>query len=335
MNCSIWQPHTQRSKTLFTLTELRIPTLLSEQEGGTLALEKLAKLLNLHPLAADRFLNACVALGLLERDTESGQKYRNSRLSEEFLVDGKTTYLGNQFLNYDRTSYALWADLTTKLRDWRPAETDQQVPQDDDQGSESMSAQHNLARLVGHALAESYDFSQHQHMLDLGGGTAAMSISVCSVHAHLQSTMFDLPAIASEARVFVERAKLEQQIKIVEGNFKEDELPSNFDVALLANLMSVASEETNRQLLRRIYGTLPDDGAIILSGWILDDSRTSPIIPVLFCLEDIGWQTADVERTHARYQKWLEEAGFVEIEHRHYCPPTSMIIGRKRASNLT
>lgn len=61
----------------------------------------------------------------------------------------------------------------------------------------------------------------------------------------------------------------------------------------------------------------------------------SPLIPVLFCLEDINRGAPDVERSASTYQRWLGEAGFVEIKHEVYCPPTSMIVGRKRLQSKT
>lgn len=315
----------QRSKTLFALVEFALPTLLAR---GSLPLEEIARLLRIHPLAADRFLNACAALGLLDR---VNGEFRNTALSERFLVQGKPTYLGDQFLKYDRTSYPSWTNLTHRLREWRPGATDDEIPQKADQDQASMSAQHNLSLLVGHALGEAYDFSRHRKMLDLGGGTGAMSLGICSLHSGLRAIVFELPAIAEVAREFVGGSGLSDRIEVQAGNFKEDELPAGFDVALLANLLSVASEETNRELLSKLYERLPGGGTVILSGWILDDGRTSPLIPVLFCLEDINWQAPDVERSASTYERWLAAAGFVEIEREMYCPPTSMITGRKRA----
>ncbi|MCA1602373.1 MAG: hypothetical protein LC742_09190 [Acidobacteria bacterium] len=164
--------------------------------------------------------------------------------------------------------------------------------------------------------------------------TGGMSLGVCGRHGQLHSIVLDLPEIVEVAREFVRASGFGDRIEVRAGNFKEDQLPTGFDVALLANLLSVASEETNRELLRRLYERLPDGGAVILSGWILDDNRTGPLIPVLFCLEDINWQAPDVERSAATYEAWLAEAGFVEIMREMYYPPTSMIVGRKRASAL-
>lgn len=314
----------QRSKILFALIEFSLPTLLARRP---LKLEEIAGALRIHERAADSFLNACVALGLLERERD---EYRNSPLAAEFLVRGAPGYLGDQFASYDRTSYPMWAGLVQNLRRWQPGVTDTDLPPEDDQGKVGMRDRHNLSLLVGHALGEAFDFSPFKRMLDLGGGTGAMSLSICERHVKLRSLIFDLPQVAEIAREYINERGMANRVEVSTGNFKVDELPFDFDVALLANLLSVASEETNRRLFERIYERLPDGGAIILSGYILDDGRTSPLIPVLFCLQDINWQAPDVERDVSTYREWLEAAGFVEIEHQTYCPPTSLLVGRKK-----
>ncbi len=315
----------QRARALFTLVELAVPTLLAE---GPLARDELADRLGVHPLAADRFLNACVALGLLERE---GGTFRNAPVAAEFLVRGMPTYLGDQVLLHARTTYGLWSDLTSTLRTWRPGATDDAAPADEDQGADAMRGQHNLAILVGHSLGRAYDFSRHRALLDLGGGTGAMALSICALHPKLRATVFDLPAVADAAREYIRDAGLSDRVEVVEGNFKSDPLPEGYDVALLANLLSVSSEDTNRALLRRIHAQLPPGGAVILSGWILDDGRTSPTIPVLFCLQDINWNAPDVERSAGTYISWLRDAGFADVTRRPLCEPSSMIVGRKRA----
>ena len=79
----------------------------------------------------------------------------------------------------------------------------------------------------------------------------------------------------------------------------------------------------------KLHEKLPAGGAITLGGWILDDGRTGPPIPVLFCLEDINRKAPDVERRGATYDGGLMKAGFVEIRREMYYPPTSVIVGRK------
>lgn len=306
----------QRAKTLFALIELEIPTMLA---AGPLLCEEIARRTKLHPMAADRLLNASVALGLLARQ---GDLFANAPASARYLVKGTENYLGDYLLKHDRDSYPRWMTLVERLRRWTPGETVATTSADD-----APTAHHNLTLIVGAALAESYDFSAHALLLDIGGGTGAMSISICRAHPRLRAVVVDLPHVTKHAQRFIAEAGLADRIETYSADFKSDPLPTGFDVALLANLLSVASEEGNRRLFDALYERLPDHGAVIISGWILDDARTHPLLPVLFCLEDICWDAPDVERTASTYRRWLQAAGFQQIKCVEYFPPTSMLVG--------
>lgn len=313
----------QKSQVLFALVEFEIPKILCQ---NTLSAGDLARKLEIHPLAMERFLNACVAVGLLERENEF---YRNSALTDYFLVKGSEFYLGGQIKRYKNRSYPLWAELPEKLKSWQYGESNSDAPEDDDQGAESMAEQHNLALLHGRALGKSFDFSNFKNLLDLGGGTGAMSIGLCETYPELRATVFDLPENVEKAAEFISKSKLKSRIKIVGGDIIKDDLPTDFDVVLLANLLSVFDAETNKNLFARIYENLPENGVCIISGWILDENRLGPEISALFCLEDICWNSSDVERSFEVYQSWLKNAGFKKIEFKTYLEPTRMICAYK------
>ena len=90
-----------------------------------------------------------------------------------------------------------------------------------------------------------------------------MSIALCEKNPHLEATVFDLPENIEKAREFVSKSGLENRIKCVSGDLTKDELPENFDVALLANLLAAFDAETNKKLFKRIYDKLPDGGACL------------------------------------------------------------------------
>lgn len=314
----------QKSQTLFTFAELGVADLLSK---NALTAAQLAKKLKIHPLAMERFLNACVAINLLNK---TGDAYANSEMSENFLVRKGAQFLGGQMKRYQNRSYSQWENLTEHLRNWEYGETAAENPETDDQGADAMTEQHNLALLHGYALAESFDFSDFKRVLDVGGGTGAMSIALCEKLPHLQATVFDLPENVEQAEKMIQRKKLQKRIKCVGGDLTKDALPEGFDVALLANLLAVFDAETNKKLFKRIYDQLPKGGAALVSGWILDESRTSPDISVLFCLEDICWNAPDVERNFPIYRDWLKDAGFKDIKVKTYFEPTKLISAFKK-----
>ena len=315
----------QKSQTLFALAELGIPDHLREKE---LTAAELARRLKIHPLAMERFLNACASIGLLRKN---GERFANSDLSEKFLVKNGENYLGGQMKRYQNRSYSQWANLTGHLRDWKYGANVAENPETEDQGAEALEEQHNLALLHGRALAARYDFSRHKHLLDVGGGTGAMSIALCEQLPHLRATVFDLPETVEKAAEKIRAKNLEKRIECVGGDILKDALPDDFDVALLANLLAVFDAETNKNLFARIYDKLPRrGGACLISGWILDESRLAPDISVLFCLEDICWNAPDVERAFTTYRDWLEAAGFTGIAVETYFEPTKLISAFKR-----
>lgn len=314
----------QKSQTLFSFVELGIPNLLKNKK---LAAEELARLVKIHPLATERFLNACVAVGLLEK---RGKLFGNTDFTEKFLLKENKFYLGGQMRRYQKRSYPQWENLTEHLRNWKYGETADEAPDAEDQGADALAEQHRLALLHGEQLAENFDFTNYKHLLDVGGGTGAMSIALCEKFPHLSATIFDLPETIERAAEFISASGLQNRIKCRSGDLIKDDLPENFDVALLANLLAVFDAETNQKLFRRIYEQLPEGGACLISGWILDEDRLSPEISALFCLEDICWHAPDVERSFAVYRAWLENAGFQNIEQTTYFEPTKLISAYKK-----
>ena len=309
----------QRSNILFTFAELEIPDILS---NGKTHLKTIAERLKIHPLAMERFLNSCVAVGLLEK---AGDEFSNSELSHSFLKKDAKFYLGGQMRRYRNRSYPRWRSLTEHLQNWEYGESSESDPDDEDQGAEALKEQHNLAVLHGQALAENFDFAKYKKLLDIGGGTGAMSIGLCEKIKNFNAAVFDLPATISAARKFVKKSGLEDRIEIIGGDLQKDVLPDGFDVALMANLLAVFDAEENKKLFKRIYDKLPTGGACLISGWILDENHLAPEISVLFCLEDICWNAPDVERDFEIYKRWLESAGFREITIKTYLEPTKLI----------
>ncbi len=314
----------QRSRVLFSLIELEVPTILGSKK---LSAGQLAKRLKIHPLAMERFLNAGVSINIL--DKKDG-KFFNTNFAADYLIKGSEFYLGGSVKRHRERSYAAWENLTDSLKNWKYGETASENPEDEDQGAEAMAEQHNLALLHGFELAKNFDFSNFSKLFDIGGGTGAMSIALCKSFPKLKATVFDLPENTRIAADFVKKNKLDKRIKCIGGDFQKVDLPGGFDACLLANFMAVADADSNKKLLKQIFDRLPSGGICILSGWIIDNSHLAPQTSVLFCLEDICWNAPDVERSFKVYKSWLREAGFQKIKSQSYLEPTRMIYGYKK-----
>ena len=103
------------SKTLLTAVELGVFGALAT---GPLSVQELRARLGVHPRSAVDFLDALVALGMLER--EDG-RYRNTEETGLFLDPAKPSYLGGLLEMLNARSYQFWGSLTDSPRTGDPS----------------------------------------------------------------------------------------------------------------------------------------------------------------------------------------------------------------------
>src|SRR5262249_30997579 len=98
------------SKTLLSAVELGLFTELAK---GPLGLAEIRARLALHERSARDFLDALVALGMLQRD---GGKYANTPATDLYLDRAKPTYMGGMMEMMSARLFRYWADLTEGLK---------------------------------------------------------------------------------------------------------------------------------------------------------------------------------------------------------------------------
>jgi len=312
----------QRSRVLAVMLELAIPTRLA---SGARSAAQLATELDAHPLAIGRLLDAGVAVGLLARD---GDCFRNTPSTAAYLVRDRDDYLGDGLLHSARASQA-WSRLGARIRAWRPGPGPHRPSTEAAPVGAEIDGQHRLALLAGDALAEAVDLSAHRRLLDLGGGTGAMSIALCSRFAELRAVIVERADVATEALARVRSAGLADRIEVVTADFVREPLPAGADVVLLANVLSMLDAGEVRALFARAFGGLPAGGLVVITGWMLDEYAAGPLLATLLSLEDIALDAPDVERPWRTYADWLAAAGFEHIHGDALEPPVSWLAARK------
>ena len=100
------------SKVLFCALEFGVFTKLAK---GPLRAEEIQASLKLHRRSVHDFLDALVALGMLER---SGERYSNSGDTDFYLDRNKPSYIGGFFEWWNVREYQC---LARSARVWRPA----------------------------------------------------------------------------------------------------------------------------------------------------------------------------------------------------------------------
>ncbi|MGE0152891.1 MAG: methyltransferase [Reyranellaceae bacterium] len=317
-------------KTLAAANELDLFSRLAGGAGITVA--GLAETLGLHPRPAEMLLTGCAALGLLEK---RDGRYRNTPLSEAYLVRGKPYYFGGFVQMADKRLYTGWGRLAEALRTNRPTTWDPAVQSSIFDGEDPTmlalfwEAMHSLSTMTARKLGEAVDFSQFRRLLDIGGGSGACDIELCKQHAGLHATVFDLPHVAAIAAGKIAEAGLTDRIATEGGSFF-DRLPADHDVHLLSMILHDWDEAKDRALLRRSFEALPSGGAVVISELLVNDEKTGPAPAALMSLNMLI-ETEGRNYTPAEYSAWLEEAGFRHIETVWFDAPAAngAVIGRK------
>lgn len=305
------------AKHLFAASELGLFEALADAPAP---LDALAARTGLSQRAARISADAMVALGLLERD---GDTYRNGAAAEHFLAGRTPADLRPLLRFWDTISYPTWQTLAQALGSGPPRE----VFELDDSQQEIVSAGIE-AILAGpaHALAEKVDFSRHQRLLDIGGGTGSWSIPAARRHPHLKATVLELPVVAEMARRRLAAAGLTDRITAVAGDAMAGDLPEGHDIFLVANLVHYWSPADNVALLRRIRQASPETGRLLLADFWTDPTHTEPVQAALMAGEfAVHIRDGDVYSVD-EIRGWLSEAGWHFVEHMTLAGPQSLIV---------
>ncbi|MEV6235520.1 methyltransferase [Lentzea sp. NPDC051838] len=319
-------------KTFAAAVELDVFTKLAG--GREVTLPEFAQLVDLQERPTRLLLPALVSLKLLEK---KGEFYRNSAVAEEFLVNDKPYFFGGFVQFYSHALYQGWEHLVGALR----ANTPVLAPPDGDTvfGSEDdfmiryfWEAMHALAGFTGLALSEAYDFSAHQRVLDVGGGSGGIPIELCRRVPGLTGTVYELPHVCPIVEEKAAAAGLAGVVGAQAGDFTKDErLPSGYDAMILSQVLHVLDEENGRALLKKCYDALEPGGAVFVCELLLDADRSGPAPAALMGLNMLIAHHGGENYSDQEYRTWLAEAGFVDLEVVRFeaAGATGAVIGRK------
>lgn len=295
----------RRSKAMFTALELG----LFERQPSTEPERRLA--------------DACVALGLLERE---GDHYHNSPEAELYLRPGSPETLSGYIDYSNRVLFRLWADLGGAVREgshrWNSTGT---LFSNFYDTPESMRAflmgMHGFGRIASPAVVNAFDLSRFHRMVDLGGATGHLAAAAEQRYPALRTAVLDLPAVVEFGRTIT------PDVEFMAGDFFSDPLPEA-DLYALGRILHDWSDEKIARLLARIAAALPAGGGLLIAEALIDDDRRGPVHAHMQSLNMLV-VTEGRERTLGEYRELLLAAGFSSVEGRRTGKPVDAVLALK------
>jgi acetylserotonin O-methyltransferase len=265
--------------------------------------------------AMDRLLEACVALGLLER---RGDEFVNTRIADEYLCRSSPRSLAGYIRYSNNALYPLWSHLEDAAMEgtnrWAqtfgaPAGIFSHFFKTEESKRDFLGGMHGLGMISSPAVVSAFDLSRFRRLVDLGGGTGHLALAARHRYPHLSVTLFDLPETIEVARDYVP-----ENVSMIGGDFFTDDLPPS-DLYAVGRILHDWSDEKNHRLLTRIHAALAPRGALLVAERILNEDRRGPLSTHMQSLNMLVC-TEGRERTLSEYSALLREAGFQKIEGR-------------------
>ena len=288
--------------------ELRIFETL---ESHALEAVSVANSLNLEPRATELMLNALTALGLL---CKREARFSLTDVSARYLQRSAPGYLGDM-IRFEASLWHCWTSLTEAIRSGRPVRAANMYQDNPKETAIFIDAMDSLVKARGDAeiMAEVFDWDNARELLDVGSGPATYPISLCQRFSNLRATIFDLPATLALTEGYVREAGLTSRIRLISGDYRVDEVPGNYDVIFLSNIIHSESFEVNQRLILNLSSVLEPGGSVMVKDHILDSTRINPPAGALFSL--LMLLTTQAGRCYAfdEVEAWMSAAGLTHI----------------------
>ena len=307
-----------RSKLLATVVELNLFNTLSDNK---MTGKELEKKLGFHPRATWDFLDTLVAMKILERDGNGLEAvYYNSPLSRACLCKDQEYDMSSVFTFIDTRLYKFWSYLAEAVKTGTAQNELVGASSSDllftvlcaeaEKVALTADVMANFAKISGEQLLEKFDFSSFKSLCQVGGGNGDLLIAAAKKWPHLQLTLFETPYYENAVKENFKAANLNDKIQFYPGTLFETPLPKA-DVIIMSLTLHHLDMTKKLNLIQQAYKALPDNGALIVIEYLIDDDRRANLAGLLMSLNMlIEFGTAAFEYTFSDYTQWCSAIGF-------------------------
>ncbi len=318
------------SKTVLSAVELGLFTELAK---GPADAADLSRRLGLHERSARDFLDALVALRMLDRE---GGLYSNKPDTDLFLDRAKPSYVGGILEMSNSRLYGFWGALTTALKTGEPQNESRGGSDDlfaalyaDPRRLKSfLSAMSGISLGPARAIAAKFPWGRHKTFVDCGCAQGMVPVTLAKAHPHLIGAGLDLPQVKPIFEEFVARHGLTERLTFKEVDFFRERLPEA-DVIIMGHILHDWDLDRKRDLIAKAFAALPKGGALIVYDAIIDDDRRENAFGLLMSLNMLIETKGGFDYTGADCMGWMRDAGFSEARVEPLAGPVSMVAATK------
>jgi len=291
------------SRILLSAAELNIFTLL---ETGPMTAPEIAHRIGGDLRGVAALLDAVAAMGLLEKE---GGRYRNDSSITRLLSESSPESVLPMVLHM-ASLWTRWSHLTEIARRGDEARQEFHFTRNPDELRAFIGAMHAIGAPLARKIVSAVRPGEAKALLDIGGGSGTYTIAFLNAAPQMKATLFDLPEVIEMARERLESEGLLDRVRLVSGNYNEDELPGGHDLVLLSAIIHSNSLDENRELYRKAFRALNPGGRILIRDHVMDPERIRPGSGAIFAVNMLVGTSGGGSYTYEEIADGLSGAGF-------------------------
>ncbi|MCG8552827.1 MAG: class I SAM-dependent methyltransferase [Desulfobacterales bacterium] len=261
--------------------------------------------------------------------------YRNTTLSDTFLVHGEDCYLGELLMLSDEWNFRNREQMENAVKNGPGPKAEHF----DDVGkifASHVKAMGNYSRtgisqLIAKEISKLPGFTGMKKMLELGGAHGMDCIAVTQKSACLRGVVFDNPAVIKITREIIAEYGMEKMVAVMEGDYATDHIGRGYDLVYAKATLNFFKDDLH-PLFKKIYDALNPGGVFVSVHDGLTDEGTKPSEMVLSWLPT-SLSDRDLSFDRDMVPDAMLESGFKSVKIKpipvSMCESMDMCIGRK------
>lgn len=308
------------SSVLLAAADLDIFTRIIKN-GNSISLEKIVKLIKANLRATEVLLNTLVAMGFLTLTKNQEGEINYSVLSDySKYLDSSHEDSFIPMLRHMGVCQRSWSRLAWSVLSGKAQNRQNSILGKEEDNLSYIRAMNSAGIWLAEPLIKEMEKAgflefktKTPAILDIGGASGTYTKAFLDILPHAVGAIFDLPIAISEAKKRFEGTGYASRVRYFEGNFFQNSLPKEYDLAWLSAIIHSYSRDESVELYKNAYQSLKPGGKLAIRDHIMEN-ETSSLEGNLFGVNMLVQTSTGRVYTIDEVKEDLEEAGFVNCE---------------------
>jgi len=263
------------AKALQAAAQLEIADLLVEKPQTA---QELSKASGVNSDSLYRLLRALASRGIFKEI--SNDRFENTPLSETIRTNVPGSVRDYAIFAPHDGNVLAWTKFMDVVMTGKSSFTDvngcgyweyfQNHPEIGERYNKAMAAKTSQ---VFSALLKSYDFSQFNTLIDVGGGLGTILASILSNNPQMRGCLYDQSSVIQAAKSFLGAQGVINHCKLISGDFFES-IPKGYDAYLMKNVLHEWEDKQALKILKNCRASIPKHGKLLILEAVLGKDNT-------------------------------------------------------------